>query len=464
MSTWKSLAAVGVLALSGAALAPTLVAPGGTPVPPAVDPVPVVDPVPEPVVSAPEGTEIRLELDRDVVGTGRLEERFVSLEITAPVVETAERRPLDLVVVIDNSGSMSGDKMRAARQAAHHLVDALERTDRFSLVVFDSTPDLVFGGASGSDRERLHAAIDRVDDEGGTNLYAGLDMGLNQAAPGDRISRMIVLSDGQTNEGITDPHQIAALAGTAFQRGISVSTVGLGLDFNEDLMFRVAKSGGGSFDFVDDPTQLAGVFRDEVSRTTALAGRRAVIDLELAPGVSGVQLLGWGAERVGNGWRVSLGDLPSGATRRVVARVTMAAGEAGSMPVAEAHVRWLDAAGEAVTAHASLRAEVSASLAKADASVNERVEGEANWMYGNALSRLSAAAYARGDKAEADKAIAQSHAALRTSASRGFAKAADRLAEVAEQQEVQRTHAPSSRKGKRNAKRSLELTALGYVE
>jgi Ca-activated chloride channel family protein len=395
---------------------------------------------------------------------GRHETRFVTVELKTPEITSTERKPLDLAVVIDNSGSMSGDKIANARRAAHHLVDQLGAEDRFSLVVFDSTANVVVPATSVHDRTALHAAIDRIDDAGGTNLYAGLDLGLQGLSRDGRIPRLILLSDGQTNEGITDPLEIARRAGNAFEKGVGISTIGLGIDFNEDLLFSIAKSGGGSYDFVDNPSQLASVFSDELDRSAALAGRQAVIDLDLGPGVEGVEVLGWAATRTDDGWRISLGDLPSSSTRRVVARVTVAAGSEGVFEGATARATWLDREGVAMAASDTSRIEATRSIAHADSSIIESVAGAAAYVYGNTLSMRSASAYAKGDEEGAEAYLNQSREQLNMSGDLGVKKAKTRLAGIDRQAAAQRDLAPSSRAGKRSIKQMKAMSALGYMD
>lgn len=457
MSTSNILASVAVLAVSGAVLAPSLDfgAPEGVVVSP--------PPLTEPAVT-PDVHPISLKLDRTAVAGGRVEERFLQFEITMPDLGEVERRPLDLSVVIDNSGSMSGDRIDAARQAAHHLVDQLHPEDRFSLLTFDSSVDVLLDGVTGADRPGLHRAVDRIMPAGGTNLYAGLSAGVSAVQGDGRIPRVILLSDGITNEGITSPDAIATLAADAFRRGASTSTIGLGLGFNEDLMFAVSRAGGGSFDFVNDPSQLASVFSDELQRTSALAGRGAVVDLDLGEHVEGIEVLGWASTKTASGWTISLGDLPSGATRRVVARVRVTAPRGERLEVGTAKVRWIDMEEKTQTARATATVDITHSIAKAEASIDEEVDGQASWVYGNALARRSASAYAKGDAAAAEDMVEKSKMQLKRSASRGFTKAVRRTGEVERQARVQAAAAPSSADGRLNAKEVQALSALGYVE
>jgi Ca-activated chloride channel family protein len=461
MRDWTLTAGLCTLTAAAMYLGPSLYAaqvlsPVATP--PAITTPPAAAP------EVPTGATLNVQFDRQIVARGRTETRFVTVDLTMPTVTTSERKPLDLAVVIDNSGSMSGDKIANARKAAHHLVDALGPDDRFSLVVFDSTANVLVPPTVATDRKALHTSIDRIREAGGTNLYAGLDVGLNGLTGEGRIPRLILLSDGQTNEGITDPYEIARRAGLAFEHGVGISTVGLGIDFNEDLLLSLARAGGGSYDFVSEPSQLASVFADELDRSTSLAGRQAVIDLDLGPGVEGVEVFGWAATRTSTGWRVSLGDLPSSATRRIVAQVTVTAGSDASFEAATARATWLDADSASLTAKATARVEVSTSLAQADASVRPEVERAASWVVGNALSMRSAAAYAAGDAAGADRMLDESRVQLEKAASLGSKKAALRMRAVEEQDAVQAAEAPSSAAGRLSIKDKKALSALGYLD
>jgi Ca-activated chloride channel family protein len=463
MRDWTLTAGLCTLAGLALYLSPNLqAATPGAPATPAAPAVPVT-PMAAPVADA-AGATLTVDLDRATVANGRVETRYLTVDLTMPAVSHSERKPLDLAVVIDNSGSMSGEKIANARAAAHHLVDALSPEDRFSLVVFDSRANVLVSPTLAADRAPLHQAIDRIRDAGGTNLYAGLDVGLRELGNDGRIPRLILLSDGQTNEGITDPGEIARRASNAFERGVGISTIGLGIDFNEDLLFSIAKSGGGSYDFVADPTQLASVFADELDHSTSLAGRQAVVYLDLGPDVEAVEVFGWAAVPTERGWRVSLGDLPSSATRRLVAEVKVRATRTAPLQVASARATWLDADGQPRDASATETVEVSTSLAQADASVIQEVERAAAYVVGNALSMRSAAAYAAGNAAEATGLVRASRAQFQRAADLGSAKAAARMEDVEEQEAEQLRDAPSSEAGRRNIKEKKALSALGYVD
>jgi Ca-activated chloride channel family protein len=148
--------------------------------------------------------------------------------------------PLNISVVIDRSGSMSGDKIRNAKQAAKFIVDQLNPDDYFSVVMYDQTVDVVHEASKVENKQAIKLKIDRIVDRGSTNLMGGAMKGYEQVRKNYRsgyINRVLLLSDGLANEGITDAKQIERIVRKkSMDEGISISTFGVGNDYNEDLM------------------------------------------------------------------------------------------------------------------------------------------------------------------------------------------------------------------------------------
>ena len=171
----------------------------------------------------------------------------VALTISAGThqVSAAEDvQPVDLVVVLDRSGSMSGQKIGDARRAVIHLLDQLSPQDRIAVVTYSNgvqvlSPLVQVNDAS---RENLTALINRINPAGGTNLGGGLKNGidiLRREAPAKRQRKVILISDGLANHGITSPAELGALSAHGSEHNLAVSTVGVGYDFNEVLMIMV---------------------------------------------------------------------------------------------------------------------------------------------------------------------------------------------------------------------------------
>lgn len=220
-------------------------------------------------------------------GDGRFSMR---LTITADeIAGRAAHRPVDLVLVLDRSGSMTGDKIEDARQAVLGLLEHMNPDDRLALVSY-ATGVTVHGPLTRADetgRARLAAQVRQVQAGGNTNLGAGLAEGLRllEHSDGHRSGRLVLLSDGLANEGVTDPDSLAALASRGMEMGFSVSTVGVGLDFNERLMTALADHGGGDYTFLEDPAWFAETFHKELRNARQVAARSLEIRVPLPAGV-----------------------------------------------------------------------------------------------------------------------------------------------------------------------------------
>lgn len=424
MQRWHLTALLAGAAVIAVALAPRLTAhisaPDDVPPPPpptpAVEPTPVVvnTSTPEPVPPVDSGhLVVRADLDREAVLSGVEADRFLTVTLNAPEdLGQAYRRSVDMAVVMDSSGSMSArGKIDYAKRAAKLLASSMEPGDVYSLVTFSDDAATIVPATPINDPQAIHAAIDGVLEGGGTNLYSGMERGSSEVQRmlhGENVGRVVILSDGNANVGVTDPDALARFAATLSAHGVSVSTIGLGLDYNEDLLARIADVGGGSYDFVDDPRELAVVFGDELRRSASLVARNVTVRIELPDGVQPLDLYGWDAERSGSTWTVNVGSVYAGESRKIVTRVRVGAADVGDLSVAtvasDYHDVVDDAAGH-VTAVAT--ASVTQSPQIVEASVNRDASIEANRAYGNWFLDLSTRAYDDGDGERAQQLAAQ---------------------------------------------------------
>jgi len=180
-----------------------------------------------------------------------------------------ERRPLDLVVVVDTSGSMAGDdKMSYVKQGLHLLVDSMDPGDRLALVRYDTEVHVLSSLQDAADATALHSLVDGLTPDGATNFYEGLETGLQMAldsSDGEREGRVIMLSDGQPTAGpYTDDTNIIDMADVYIGDGVGLTTIGVGLDFNVDLMRGLAERGAGNFYFLEDAAAIDEVFTEEI--------------------------------------------------------------------------------------------------------------------------------------------------------------------------------------------------------
>ncbi|MCY1076433.1 vWA domain-containing protein [Archangium lansingense] len=259
---------------------------------------------------------------------------FVTVDITGVEVPGSKRTPVNLAVVIDRSGSMSGYKLQQAKQAARHLVGLLGPEDRLAIVHYGSdVKSLPSLPASPANRERMLQYIEGIWDDGGTNIGAGLHAGRSHvtAGRGDySVNRIILLSDGQATEGITDDASLTELVKNIRAEGVTVSSIGVGTDFNEDLMQGFAEYGAGAYGFLEDAGQLASLFQKDLQQASTSVARNVELTFQLPEGVTLGEVLGYRASQAGRTVRVPLPDFSSGQVERVVARLTVVGTSAGS--------------------------------------------------------------------------------------------------------------------------------------
>jgi Ca-activated chloride channel family protein len=246
---------------------------------------------------APDVT-LRVTPERDYLYRPGPRELIVQVEIEARKNDDARRAPMNLCVVLDRSGSMEGAKIEKARQAAAMAVDKLADDDIFSLVTYDSETNLLIapervGGAD--HREDLKARIHRIQPGGSTALHAGVVLGANQVRrffEKERVNRVILLSDGIANVGPSSSSDLARLGRELRSDGIAVSTVGLGDDYNEDLMTALAEASNANYYYVKDAEKLPGIFAQELGSARSLLARSIVIRINAPDGVRLKEIIG----------------------------------------------------------------------------------------------------------------------------------------------------------------------------
>jgi Ca-activated chloride channel family protein len=180
---------------------------------------------------------LQLDPDRRLVVAGKEQEVVVKIDVNSEAEARPNRLPLNIAVVIDHSGSMAGAKIEKTKQAAMQLIDQLTTQDTLALVEFDDTVEVLFPTQHVVDREALKAQVQRIEPGGSTALYAGVEAGGKQLLKIDsrteRINRVILLSDGLANVGPSSTAALKGLGRSLSRQGVSVTTIGVGDDYNE---------------------------------------------------------------------------------------------------------------------------------------------------------------------------------------------------------------------------------------
>lgn len=229
---------------------------------------------------------------------GQAHEITVLARITppAPQLRAGARAPINLSLVLDRSGSMSGHPLAMARQAAQTAIRALQPQDRLSVVIFDDTVELLIAPQLVTDPEVLCRTVESITAGGMTALHAGWLEGATLTAQHlnpEALNRVLLLSDGQANSGETRPDVIAQHVRGLTARGVSTSTIGLGRDYQEDLLRAMADAGDGNFEHIEDAEALPAFFAAELQGFSRTVGQTVSLGLEPNPAlqVSRVEVL-----------------------------------------------------------------------------------------------------------------------------------------------------------------------------
>lgn len=307
------------------------------------------------VTSTPTGGALALtgKLSGAYVQAGT-SEVFAWLELKARPAEPGRRVPVNLALVLDRSGSMAGQKLDDAKRAAAELVRRLTIEDRLAFIDYGTNIKVLPSRQVTEEvREELLRAITQLREDGSTNLSGGLTEAARALRPfvgSYRVSRAILLSDGQPTMGLVQEPELFDLARSLREQGITVSALGVGEDFQESLMRGMAEQGGGFSGFIDDSARLAEVFSRELDQATGTVARRVELELLLPEVVESAEVMGLSATREGNVVKVPLYDLAGGQSVRVVAKLTLKTrSHAAVLQVLGARVRYVDVAQDVPT-------------------------------------------------------------------------------------------------------------------
>jgi Ca-activated chloride channel homolog len=232
--------------------------------------------------------KITSQLSRSVLhnqqdSQGRSHDTILRIQIQAPPSRTQaqQRTPLNIGIVIDRSGSMAGQKLHDAIEATKRIINRLNAQDRCAIVTFDNQAALLADSLPVTSAQRLiiDAALSSVQSGGSTNISDGWQMAVERLqknhSAGTYLSRVLLLTDGRANQGIRAADQLANLAAMYGQQGISLSTYGLGLHYNEELLDLLAQHGLGNHHFIAQSSDIDGYFQHELSEMFGVVMQRA---------------------------------------------------------------------------------------------------------------------------------------------------------------------------------------------
>lgn len=243
---------------------------------------------------------------------------------TSAVGDRTSLRPLNLVLVIDRSGSMAAaDKMTRVKQSLLTMMSQLRPEDVVAIVTFDTGAEVLLPAQRIGDGASVKRAIRGIEPGGSTNLHGGLMLGYREARKNlqrDATNRVILLTDGIANTGVTDPQQIVRESLTFNDDGIDLSTIGVGLDLDKDLLRQLSKGGRGLFHFVADAQDIEKVFVKEVQSLISPVARRVQLEIAYSPELELEHLYGYEPQHGNNRVTLKFDDMNQGLTEVVLMR------------------------------------------------------------------------------------------------------------------------------------------------
>lgn len=361
-------------------------------------------------------------LSDPVLHAGAARKVFLKVDLDARAVgEKPTRVPVNLALVLDRSGSMAGEKLERAKTAARALVGKLSSEDRLAIVTYGSDVTLTFSTSpvTAAAREAMVAAIDAIQDMGGTNLSGGLEVGVAQIRQNRShygVNRAILISDGQANEGVVEPRDLAALARKIADQDVKISTIGVGLDFNEEVMLAIADQGAGAYHYLRDADQLESIFVAEIHRATTAIATNVELTIAPAAGVRVDQVIAYAWENRGEVASVRVPDMSSGEKVKVVAKLTVPARHVGDLDVAQVGLRYLNipAGRVAEAANVKLAVAVTPDERFALANRDKKILEESTVAEAGSLQTEASRHVARGDDRKAQALMQQAATMIRS--------------------------------------------------
>ncbi len=282
--------------------------------------------------------------------------RYLEMLVTSPQRMNAglmrPQLPLNIALVIDCSGSMQAErKLETVKSAALSILDQLAPGDRFALITYNHTAQLHISSTPMEDLSDARAIIRGLVAGGSTNLGAGLQLGYDEVrryARADSMNRVFLLSDGLANNGITSPGVLNDIAAAEARRNVSLSTFGVGVEFNEKLMADLSEYGHGMYYFIEKAGMIQDALTQEFLAARAVVARDIRFAIQLDPGLKVEQVFANSYRINGNQIHVQLGDLSAGELRRLQLRLKMPAMDRGRHEVGTVRLSYRDGEGSGI--------------------------------------------------------------------------------------------------------------------
>lgn len=247
---------------------------------------------------------------------------YVEVKLSKFLNDNVRRVPLNISIVIDRSSSMQGIKMGYAKRSAKNIIDQLKPDDLVSIVVYDSNVDTIQPPIKVIEKEKIKSKVDGIVPQASTNLWGGTEQGyqfVKRNFKSGYVNRVLLISDGLANVGLTDSTLIKIkVQNYKDDEGISISTFGVGLDYNETLMTDMAETGAGNYYFIAAPDKMTAIFNNELAGLLSVAAQNAELKIKLPKGISIQKCYPLKFQQTGDELSIKLRDLSSEEIRAVL--------------------------------------------------------------------------------------------------------------------------------------------------
>ncbi|MEJ2123645.1 MAG: VWA domain-containing protein [Alphaproteobacteria bacterium] len=368
-----------------------------------------------PAASAHAGVKVKAELAHNVLPEAQEGRVYMRVRLEGlPFEDETDRPPVNVVLVIDKSGSMRGARIEQARDAAMMAVDSLEEKDVLGVVAYSHEVEVLAPAGHLGDAKGINDHILHLRANGRTALYAGVKEGLRQLrefSDPNAINRIVLLSDGMANVGPSTPAELEELGREAAKDGISVTTIGLGLGYNEDLMTRLALASDGNHAFVESPGDLVRIFNKEFGDVLSAVGGDVDVEIECPDGFYPMRALGREAKIDGQRIKFKLNQIYGRQEKYLVVELKINKDHAkGEGEAAKVQVNYTDLKSKKrATVNSQAKVRFSASKQEQKAGVNKEVVAEVTTQIANERNERALSLRDKGKEKEA-RAMLQENA------------------------------------------------------
>jgi Ca-activated chloride channel family protein len=256
--------------------------------------------------------------------TGGVERAYLLLELKGNAGISLERAPMNVSLVLDRSGSMSGAPLAYSKKVCQFVTDQMSQGDQLSLVAFDDEVLTVFAPQDVTHKDVMKQKIETIQSGGYTNLSGGLLQGIQYVVQGKKdgsVNRVILLSDGHANEGITDRNKLQSIAKEFHSLGMGITTMGVGDGFDEELMEGIADHGGGNFYFIEKAEGIPEIFSKELDGLLSVVAQNVQLTIKPSETAEITKIYGYNAENTEKGMKLSLGDVFDQETKSILIEI-----------------------------------------------------------------------------------------------------------------------------------------------